>query len=67
MVEALQTPYRQGQGHEERERCGEVGRKWVLGHNAKMTSAHLATGFIESMDGAFDNWKPQPKYRMEVI
>jgi len=23
--------------------------------------------FIDSMNGAFDNWKPQPKYYMEAV
>jgi glycosyltransferase involved in cell wall biosynthesis len=54
-------------GPDERERCGESGRKWVLGNDAKMTARHLGDGFIESMDGAFDNWKPREKYTLEVV
>ena len=55
------------EGPEKREEYGEIGRKWVLGDDAKMTSKHLSKGFIESMDGAFENWKPREKYTLEVI
>jgi len=55
------------EGSEERERKGEVGRKWVLGDDAKMTSEHLSQGFIDGMDAAFENWKPREKYTLEVI
>jgi len=54
-------------GPTERERCGEVGRKWVLSDDAKMTTKHMSNSFIESMDNAFENWKPKEKYTMEVI
>ena len=54
-------------GPEERERCGEVGREWVLGDDAKMTAKHLSDGFIKSMYGAFENWKPREKYTLEVV
>ena len=62
--EALYEWYKAGP--EERERCGELGRKWVM-TDAKMTSEHLSNGFIESMDNAFDNWKPRKQYTLEVI
>ena len=55
------------EGPEERERKGELGRKFVLGDDAKMTSQHLSDGFIDSMDGAFEKWKPKEKYTLEVI
>ena len=54
-------------GSKERERCGEVGRKWVLGKDSKMSSEYLSQGFIDSMEGAFENWKPREKYTLEVI
>tara|TARA_Y100001973_G_C5138380_1_gene301566 strand:+ start:622 stop:861 length:240 start_codon:yes stop_codon:yes gene_type:complete len=52
---------------EERERCGEVGRKWIMSEDAKMTAKHLSESFIEAIDDTFKNWKPKPKYTMEVI
>ena len=55
------------EGPEERERMGEVGRKWVLGGDAKMTAEHLSNGFIESMDDAFDEWIPKEQYTLEVV
>jgi len=54
-------------GPEERERCGEIGRQWVLSDTAKMTSEHMSNGFIESMDSAFDKWTPREKYTLEVV
>ena len=54
-------------GPTERERCGEIGKKWVQSDNAKMTAKHLSNSFIESIDTTFKNWKPKAKYTMEVI
>ena len=54
-------------GPEERERCGEIGRKWVLSDNSRMTSKYLSDSFIEAIDITFENWKPRKKYAMEVI
>ena len=54
-------------GLEERERCGEIGRQWVLGDDAKMTAEHLSNSMIESIDIAFDNWKPREKYTLEAV
>ena len=55
------------EGPEERERKGEVGRKWVLGDVARMTSEHLSDGMVKSMDAAFENWKPRERYTLEVV
>jgi glycosyltransferase involved in cell wall biosynthesis len=55
------------EGPEERERKGEVGRKWVLSDDAKMTSEHMSNGFIESMDTAFEKWIPREQYTLEVV
>jgi glycosyltransferase involved in cell wall biosynthesis len=54
-------------GPEERERCGELGRQFVLGDDAMMTGEHLSQGFIDGMDTAFENWKPREKYTLEVV
>jgi len=55
------------EGPEKRERCGEVGRKWVLGDDAKMTGEHLSQGFIDGMDTAFEKWMPREKYTLEAV
>ena len=55
------------EGPEERERKGESGRKWVLSDDAKMTSEYLSNSFIESMNEAFEKWKPREKYTLEVV
>jgi len=54
-------------GPEERVRCGEVGRKWVLGDDAQMTAKHLSDTFIEAIDTTFEKWKPRERYTMEVM
>jgi glycosyltransferase involved in cell wall biosynthesis len=54
-------------GPEERERCGEVGRQWVLGDDAKMTAKHLSDSFIKNIETTFEKWKPRERYTMEVI
>ena len=55
------------EGPEERERKGEVGRKWVLSDDARMTTEHMSESFIEAIDGTFENWKPREKYTMEAV
>ena len=54
-------------GPDERERCGNLGRDFVKNKNIGMDAADMGQGFIDSMDGAFDNWKPKPKYTLEVV
>ena len=63
--EALLEWYKMGT--KERERCGELGRKWVLSDDAMMTSKHLAKRYTKAMDTAFKKWKPRKRYTMEVI
>ncbi len=63
--EALYEWYKMGK--EERERCGEVGRKWTDSDDAKMTGKHLADSFTENIEATFENWKPRERYTMEVI
>tara|TARA_Y100000593_G_scaffold35377_1_gene69249 strand:+ start:1374 stop:2795 length:1422 start_codon:yes stop_codon:yes gene_type:complete len=55
------------EGPEKREECGEIGRKWAMSEEVSMTAIDMGKRFIESMDTALKNWKPQPKYTMEVI
>jgi glycosyltransferase involved in cell wall biosynthesis len=54
-------------GPEERERNGELGRKFVNDNVSGMTAQHMGDGFIESMDGAFENWKPKERFTLEQI
>ena len=53
-------------GPEERIRCGEIGRQFVL-NEGRMTSKHLAESFVDNIETCFKNWKPKAKYTMEVI
>ena len=53
-------------GPKERERCGEVGRQFVLG-DGRMTSKHLSESFIKNIDTTFEKWKPREKYTLEVV
>jgi hypothetical protein len=53
-------------GPEERERCGEIGRQWVQGDDARMTSKHLSESFIKNIDTTLEKWKPREKYTLEV-
>ena len=62
--EALLSWY--NKGPEERERCGEIGRQFVL-NEGRMTSRHLSESFIENIETCFTNWKPKEQYTMEVI
>jgi len=54
-------------GPEERERCGEIGRQWVKGDDARMTAKHLSESFIKNIEATFKNWKPREKYTLEVV
>ena len=54
-------------GPEERERCGEKGIEFVNDNNIGMAGDEMGRRFIESMDGAFENWKPREKYTLEVV
>ena len=52
-------------GPEERERCGELGRQFVL-NEGRMTAKHLSDSFIENIDTCLEKWKPRKKYTLEV-
>jgi hypothetical protein len=53
-------------GTEERERCGEVGRQFVLG-DGRMTGKHMSESFIKNIEATFENWKPREQYTLEVV
>ena len=50
---------------EERKELGSLGTKFC--EENLMTSKAMGQRFIESMNTAFDEWKPQPKYYMEAV
>ena len=50
---------------DERKRLGSLGTEFCKEN--LMTSKAMGQEFISSMDGAFDNWKPKPKYTMEAV
>jgi len=54
-------------GQSERERCGELGRQFVLDSDIGMSAPDMGKRFIESMDGAFENWKPKERYVLEEV
>ena len=55
------------EGPEKRKKCGEVGRKWAMSDDARMTGKHLSDTFVEAVESTFENWKPRERYTMEVI
>jgi len=52
-------------GPEERERCGELGRQFVL-NEGRMTGELMSESFIKNIESTFENWKPREKYTLEV-
>jgi len=44
-----------------------LGRQFVMGDDAKMTSKHLAETFIKTIDTTFKKWKPREQYTLEVV
>ena len=53
-------------GPEEREKCGELGRQFVLG-DGRMTGKHMSESFIKNIETTFEKWKPREKYVLEVV
>ena len=54
-------------GKEERDKCGEVGRKWVNSDEIGMNSIEMGTRFIKNINTTFEKWKPREKYTLEVV
>jgi len=52
-------------GAEERKRVGSLGIKFCEENH--LTAKAMGQNFIDSMEGAFDNWKPRERYSMEKI
>jgi len=49
-------------GAEERERCGELGRKFVRGEESMMSAKHMADKFINAIDTLLETWEPRERY-----
>ena len=52
-------------GREERKRLGSLGTEFCK--QKLMTSEVMGQNFIDSMNGAFENWKPKKRYTMETV
>ena len=52
-------------GREERKRLGSLGTEFCKQN--LMTSEVMGQNFIDSMNGAFENWKPKKRYTMETV
>ena len=52
-------------GSKERERCGELGRQFVL-NEGRMTGKLMSESFIKNIETTFEKWKPREKYTLEV-
>ncbi len=52
-------------GREERKRLGALGTEFCKEH--QMTSEVMGQNFIDSMNGAFEKWKPRHRYTMEKV
>ena len=52
-------------GRKERKRLGALGTKFCEENH--MTAETMGQNFINSMNGAFENWKPSKRYTMEKI
>ena len=52
-------------GRDERKRLGNLGTEFC--RENKMTSEKMGQNFINSMNGAFENWKPKKRYTVEKI
>jgi len=63
--EALYEWYKAGP--KERERCGKLGHEFVNDKDVAMSATEMSNKFLFAFDSTFKNWKPQERYRMEVI
>ena len=52
-------------GRDERKRLGALGTEFCKEN--QMTSEAMGQNFIDSMNGAFEKWKPRKRYTMEKV
>jgi hypothetical protein len=48
---------------EDREKAGQLGRKWMLSDGLLSREAMCQT-LVDGMEGAFENWKPKQKFKL---
>ena len=46
---------------------GEKAINFIKDKQIGMTAKHMGQRFIDSMDGAFENWKPRDNFRLEEV
>ena len=51
-------------GPEERTNRGLAGREWAMSNEAGFTAERMGQRFIDNLDVLFENWKPQPRFRV---
>ena len=64
-AEALKHWYKKT--HNEREKCGDAGIKFVKDNNIGMDSKEMCNRFVSSIETTFENWKPRKKYTLEAV
>ena len=52
---------------ERRTECGLEGSEWVNSEESGMSARHMGQRFIDSMNGAFENWKPKTEVTLWKI
>ena len=52
-------------GRKKRKKLGDLGTKFC--RENQMTAIAMGQNFINSMNGAFENWKPKKRYTMEKV
>jgi glycosyltransferase involved in cell wall biosynthesis len=54
-------------GPDGREQCGQLGREFVTDRLIGMDKQEMCKRFTNSFEDVFKNWKPLPKYTLEVV
>ena len=62
---ALMKAYKMGP--EERRKRGLAGREWVLSDESGFTTKRMGQGFIDNIDKLFEEWEPQPRFRVVKV
>ena len=62
---ALMKAYKMGP--EERRKRGLAGREWVLSDESGFTAKRMGQGFIDNIDKLFEEWEPQPRFRVVKV
>jgi glycosyltransferase involved in cell wall biosynthesis len=52
---------------EEREKCGKLGKEFLLDDDVAISAKKMCERVIESANEAFDKFKPRKRYTMEVL